>query len=165
MKKYLFLTFILCTYIPLSSQMKDDFLSPPRKSHLILNTIVMHDHSVTYKEGFRPKNAVESLGSRGVGKMSLYTTYISTNNSDAGEHIQRIELYTPGKKKLVYKSGKKFQVKDATPTLGKFQRGYLEQTIIFPQLTRNKKNFGLYVISIYLNDVWMRDFLVPVFAW
>ncbi len=163
---YRYLVLIMLLPLAVSAQLKDEFLEPAPQHHLVLNTVVLHENDSTFQSGFRPINAVESLGSQGIGKLSLYTSYISTNNKDAGEHVQRIELYSPGKKKLVYKAGKKFNVKDASPSKGKFQRGYLEHTVIFPQLSHaDPKNFGIYIISIYLDDRWMRDFLVPVFAW
>ncbi len=166
MNRILLVILIFIAMNRLQAQTLEDMLEPtPRPSGLVLNTIVLHEDAATYKSGFVPKNAVESLGEKGTGKMSLYTAYVSTNNQDAGEHIQKIELYSPGKKTLVYRSGKKFKVDDVSFAKGKFQRGFLEHTVVFPQLSHAvKENFGLYVISIYIDDVWMRDFLIPVFA-
>lgn len=165
--KIILLILLLCAWTsPAVSEVSISLPENPQRTNgLVLNTIVLYDAAQTWKSGFIPKNAVENLGSQGTGRMTLYTAYISTNLQDAGEHIQKIELYSPGRKKLVYTSGKKFLVQQLTPSRGAFQRGYLEHTVVFPALSpADSGSFGLYVLAVYLNDTWVRDFLVPVFS-
>jgi len=147
----------------MSPQMLDDGLEKPKQNSLILNSIVMHDAAEDLRTGFHPKNALESLGERGIAEMKIYCVYISLKNNDAGKHIQKIELLSPSGK-LIFSSRKQFKVKAYQPRFGPFQRGYIEQRLIFPPLSRQKKNFGLYILRISLDGRHMRDFYIPVFA-
>lgn len=145
------------------SQILDNALETTKSNSLILNSIVMHDATENLRVGFHPKNALESLGNRGIAEMKIYCVYISLKNKDEGKHIQQIELFSPSGKPI-FISRKQFKVKAYKPKFGSFQRGYIEQSLIFPPLSRQKKNFGLYLLKISLDGLHMRDFYIPVFA-
>lgn len=134
---------------------------------IYLNTIVMHNDSEPLTNGFIPRNVVVVKGVGEILKMRLYTVYINTNRYPlSGRFLQRAELYSPDGNKMLYSREdlirfETFEAKFYSP-----QRAFLDQLILFPELDPAKsKNFGFYHLKIYLNGIYIREYIVPVITW
>ncbi len=157
---------LIALFLPvlLFADVLDQKLESQPESALVLNTVVLHQETESFRTGIHPINAVEFLGSVGSTRL-IYTSYISTNGKDTRLHTQRLELYAPDGRKILYSGEKSFEVGTYRMKFGPFQRGYLEQEIKFPPLNKgNAKNFGVYRLKIFLDGRFRRIFYIPLFA-